>query len=296
MTSSATHDPGAWTIAKIVDWSTNHLAKSGSGSARLDVELMLSEVLGISRIQIYTQFERPVLIPEREKFKAFLKRRVAGEPVAYILGRKDFFGRTFSVSSDVLIPRLETEMIVEAVLDRFAEQDDHSTVKILDLGTGSGCLAITLSLELNGCLVEAWDISDQALALARKNADTLSAAVDFKLTDGLCPSNWQNAEKFDVIVCNPPYIARNETPQMSHSVLNYEPEMALFAEENGLRFYLDLSCLMKQRLKPGAWVFFEIGYQQGDAVKNIFIQQGWQNVKVEQDLSGHARMVAAQLS
>ena len=278
-----------WTVKDVLKWSIEYLKKEGFTTARLDAELLLSASLEMDRVQLYIQHHKPLIAAERQKFREFLQRRAKGEPVAYILGEKGFYGHVFNVTPSVLIPRPETEMLVDLVVNE--SNKDAENFRVLDIGTGSGCVAISIKQELD-CYCEGWDISSDALAVARTNSEKLEAIIAWRQVNVLDGDQWNGEEKFDVIVSNPPYIAENEKETMSKSVVDYEPERALFADENGLAFYKVIAERARSRIESQGHLFLEVGYKQSDAVCEIFQSNGWNGVKTYKDLSGHQRVVS----
>ncbi len=290
----STH-PDLWTVRRIIAWSVDYLngkADELKLTSRLDVELLLTAVLGLDRVQLYLQMDRPVNKDERESFKLLLRRRADFEPIAYILGYKDFYRHRFKVTRDVLIPRPETEMLVESCV---AALKDAPAPRILDVGTGSGCLAVSLAAALPQSHVEAWDVSDVALDVARANAEQCQVRNISFLNRDAKALGMNPQAAFDLIVTNPPYIARSETRLMSRGVLQYEPELALFTQDaSGTEFYEIFASCYQSLLKPGGKIFLEIGYGQGAKVAHLFEQSGWGKIKVSKDLAGHDRMVSAE--
>jgi release factor glutamine methyltransferase len=287
---SGSHD--AWTIQRILSWSTEFLRGKGSPSARLDAELLLAHALGLSRIQLYTGFDKPVLASEREPVRDFLRRRGAGEPVAYITGRKEFMGLAFTVSPAVLIPRPETEVLVETVQAAF--KGASPPARILDVGTGSGCIAVALAKHFPSAAVTAWDVSEAALAVAAENARRLEADnIAFERVDAARPDVWDAAPAFDLIVSNPPYIGETERAGLAVSVRDYEPAAALFAGQDGLEFYRHLVRHAATRLGRGGWLGLEIGFAQAAAVVALLTDAGFADVKVARDYDRHDRVVTA---
>jgi len=308
----------AWTIGRILTWSVDFLRGKGLvDSPRLDAELLLSHALKLARIQLYMQFDKPLSAAEREPFKGFLQRRSRGEPVAYITGEKEFMGYRFEVSPAVLIPRPDTEVLVEQILDwaktktkikaesldaahdtDTAEAVDTAEAPswhILDVGTGSGCVASSLALKLAASQVQvsAWDVDASALANAKANAARLGASVAFSQCDALEAASWDGDEDYDIIVSNPPYIAPDEAADLSRSVAGFEPQQALFASPDGLSFYRALAVLAPRRLKAGGRLAVEIGSTQADAVQQILVEAGWQQIALRQDWSRLDRVVSA---
>ncbi len=280
-----------WTIKDVIQWSGNFLKTNGSESPRLDAELLLAHVLDCRRLDLYLDHHKPLLANEKKAYRELIKRRAAGEPVAYILGSKDFFGFSFQVSSETLIPRPDTELLVEKVLEHCS---GDSALMGLDIGTGTGCIAISIKKHRPLAEVWAWDKSLGALAIARSNAARHGIEVRFEEVDALDPCSWQVAEdKFDFIVSNPPYIAPSERAELAVSVIKYEPEMALFAPENGLAFYQMMARHAASLLKQGGKIFLEIGYRQAHDVCSILDAHGWNDISAYCDLAGHQRVIVA---
>ena len=322
MTETAAAGLEAWTIGRILTWSADFLRGKGLvDSPRLDAELLLGHALKLARIQLYMQFDKPLSAAEREPFKGFLQRRSRGEPVAYITGEKEFMGYRFEVSPAVLIPRPDTEVLVEQILDwakartkaeSLAVAHDADAAEgegageavgtaeapswhILDVGTGSGCVASSLALKLAAANVQvsAWEVDASALANAKANAARLGASVAFSQCYALEAASWDGDEAYDIIVSNPPYISPDEATDLSRSVAGFEPQQALFAPPDGLSFYRALAVLAPRRLKAGGRLAVEIGSTQADAVQQILAEAGWQNISLRQDWSRLDRVVSA---
>lgn len=294
----------SWTIQRLLQWSAGYLDGKGlSQSPRLDAELLLGHTLSVSRVYLYTHFDRVLSPAEREPFRAALLRRGQGEPIAYILGTKEFLGHTFEVSKAVLIPRPDTEIVVETAI---AAANDWApsaanALSILDIGTGSGCIAIALALALPHARVTAWDISHEALAVAKRNAARLGVQerVTFVACDALGGAAWEpsgadgSCETFHLIVSNPPYIAHSEKADLSPSVIGFEPESALFAAEEGLIFYRQLASHAAQRLKRDGKLVLEIGFRQAQHVLDLLTAHGWKDSLVIRDLGRIDRCIVA---
>lgn len=264
--------------------------EEGILSARLDVDLLLEQALGVSALDIILEPGRDVSDREVTIFNALLQRRLIHEPISQILGRKDFWSLSFKVTGDCLTPRPDSETLIEAALKII--NDRAAALRILDMGTGSGCLLLSLMVELPNSQGTAVDISEKALALARENAETLGLAprCDF------IQSDWADALPknaiYDVIICNPPYISPEEAVELDRDVREYEPHIALFAEENGLKEYKRLAEIIPNLIKPGGYAFLEIGYKQAAAVVEIFKNTSINKVKVIKDLAGRDRCLA----
>lgn len=258
-----------------------------TATASLDSELLLADALGRSRSHLYAWPQRPVAAHQCERFLQLLQRRRQGEPVAYLLGRREFWSRQFRVAPGVLIPRPETELLVEQALPRIPERDEW---QIADLGTGSGAIAVTLGLERPAARIVATDISPQALALARTNAVSLGAR---NVT--LVRSDWASAlpqDRFDLIVSNPPYIAMDD-PHLQGEI-RFEPATALVAGKDGLAAYRRLIPQAHACLKPKGWLLLEHGHTQAEAVARLLEQTGFTDIHCHHDLQGHPRVTQAQ--
>ncbi len=281
-----------WTIGRILTWSIDYLKDKGqTDSPRLDAEVLLSHATGLSRVQLYTNFDKPLTSQERDPFRQCLIRRSKGEPVAYIIGERDFMGLTFHVSPAVLIPRPDTEILVEKALQSIATLESP---KILDVGTGSGCIAISLATLRSDASVSAWDINQAALAVAQANAERHSQTLTFTQCDATEEAPWQALARIgniDLVISNPPYIHPDEA--VGPGVRQFEPHQALFAPPDGLIFYQALATHAHLVLNPGGVLACEIGYTQKNAVTEIFLAQGWQDIRVFQDYGKQDRVIIA---
>jgi len=287
----------SWTIKDIINWSVPYLKKSESPSARLDTELLLAHSLNCKRIDLYLQYDKPLNRDERDRFRSYLKRRALGEPISYILGYREFYGLSFDLTSDVLIPRPETEHLVEFVEGVIKKRQQTEPIRVLDIGTGSGCIAVVLKKLFPEIHVEAWDISEKALDVAKANSESHDVTIDFRLQNALDERAWQrNDLAVDIICSNPPYIGFEEKLALHRSVRDYEPHQALFADQDGLIFYLALAKFAATKLRSEGWLVCEIGSQQGHVVSKIFEDHGWAGVSLYKDLAGMDRVIAAQLS
>lgn len=256
-------------------------------SYALDAKLILKKVTTLSEVELYTK-DNVVLTQEQQKLFFYdLEQREQKKPMAYITGICEFMGLPFEVQEGVLIPRADTETLVETVLNY--HKRGHFT-KIIDICTGTGCIAISLAKYGNLTLCGT-DISNIALETAQKNAQKNHVFIEWLQSDLLESVPEQH---FDAIVSNPPYIATKEIPTLIKSVKDFEPHLALDGGENGLYFYQKIVAQGKKYLKQGGWIFFEIGYQQATAVCNILKQNGFVNLMVYQDLAGLDRVIAAQ--
>lgn len=284
-----------WTLGRILSWSKDYLAEKGSESARLDAELLIANAIGCSRIQLYTNFDQPVLASERSKIRELLLRRANDEPVAYILQKREFMGRVFKVSEDTLIPRPDTELVVETAAK--IVHGKEGSLKILDVGTGSGCIGVSLALDYQNVAVDLLDVSSEALAIAEENVVAMQAS---NVREIICKDILQSYEDlssdYDLIVSNPPYISQSERQFMSEEVLKFEPDLALYGSNDGLEFYEFFATKAPSFLKPGGTIILEMGFQQADAVQKLFASEGqWENISLLKDLAGHERVIKASL-
>lgn len=258
---------------------------------RLDARLLLQYATGCTHADLLARPETPVIAPAYAQFAAWVERRAAGEPLAYLIGEAEFRGRVFQVSPDVLIPRPETEVLIELALQKLPGIDHPH---ILDLGTGSGIVAISLALESPGARLCAVDLSAGALSVARNNAGRLGAKVDFREGSWFEPVP---GERFDVIVSNPPYVADGD-PHLALNGLPFEPQMALTDQEpggNGLACIRQIIGSAAAHLKPGGWLLFEHGYDQGAASRNLLAAAGFKAAFTHPDLAGTDRVSGAHL-
>lgn len=258
---------------------------------RLDARLLLQYATGCSHADLLARPEMPVIGPAGEQFVAWVERRAAGEPLAYLLGEAEFRGRVFQVSPAVLIPRPETEVLIELALEVLA---GRAAADVVDLGTGSGIVAVSLALECPVATVSAVDLSPGALAVARNNAGRLGAKVDFHEGDWFAPLA---GRRFDLIVSNPPYVAEGD-PHLELNGLPHEPRLALTDQEpggNGLACIRRIVADAAAHLNPGGWLLFEHGYNQGEASRNLLAAAGFKEAFTHPDLAGIARVSGAHL-
>lgn len=266
------------------------------GEARAIAFMVLDEGFGVSRTDIYADKVRQFSEDEHKRFNRMCKRLAKGEPVQYVLGHAWFAGSPFIVTPDVLIPRPETEELVGwaiEVAQILLKQQPNKHLRIVDAGTGSGCIAVSLKLALPQAEVAAWDISEGALAVAQQNAHTLGVDVNFEQCDLLQP--WHlPAQSIDLIVSNPPYICENEAEQMEQNVINHEPHTALFVPNaDPLRFYHALAQGAAQTLTKGGALLTEINRAFAQETADAFAQAGLQDAEVRRDVFGNERMVGA---
>lgn len=273
------------TLKDLVTESKEKLVHAALPGAAQEAEWLVAEICGLDR---YEYLLHPQKLIDKEWVQAVengLQKLVRGVPFAYVTQKIAFDGLDLEVGPQVLIPRPETEELFHLAATLWTPSLEKNST-ILDLGTGSGCLAIAMAKRFPYCRVHASDISQDALSLAKKNAEKAGVCVDFRLGDWTNP--WKNCF-FDRIISNPPYIGRSETELVSLNALTYEPHLALFAEEEGLANYRRFSEELLNITRPGSLVAFEIGFSQADQIFEFFNRPGWLKARVFKDLSGHQR-------
>jgi release factor glutamine methyltransferase len=287
--------PEAWTIGRLLTWTTDYLKKQTFASPRLDAELLLAHACGCERIGLYTRYEEIVDEPTRTKFRDLVKRRAEGMPVAYLLGRREFYSLNFAVTPDVLIPRPETEFAVIAVLDRLKERPvDAPPARVIDIGTGSGAIAVTVAKHAPTALVTAVDISPAALAVARTNAEGNGVSEQLTFVESDLFSAVPPELRFDMVVSNPPYVSRSEGEKLSPEVRNHEPQRALIAGETGTEVIARLIPQAGERLNSGGWLIIEISPMIEAPVRELLVADGcWESIQVVKDLAQLPRIVQA---
>jgi release factor glutamine methyltransferase len=276
-----------WTILKVLQWTQNRFRERGLASPRLDAEVLLAHVLGKERIALYTHHDQPLKKEELAAYRELIRRRLGGEPVAYLVGRREFWSLAFSVDERVLVPRPETELLVETVLALVA---GRPSPRIADIGTGSGAIAIAVAHERPDAQVVAVDRSAGALEVARGNAEALD--VDIELVEGDLLAPLAGREPFRVIASNPPYIPDGDFAGLPPEVKR-EPREALLAGADGLAVLRRLATGAPACLEPGGALAVEVGRGQAGAVAELFAGAGLEGVEVKRDLAGIERVVVA---
>ncbi len=272
----------SWTIKDILLWVSDYFQSKGIDSFRKEAEIILSEVLNLKRLDLYLLFEQEVSVADRAHIKELILRRAKHEPLQYILGKQNFYGYDFIVTPDVLIPRPETEILVEEIL-----KNKKENLHVLDIGTGSGCIAITLKKHKPSWTVEAVDISPQALKIAQQNAKNLEAEIVLKESNLFEKIN----STYDIIVSNPPYISHQEYATLAAQVVEHEPKTALVAENNGLFFYQEILKKAKSFLKKEGVIYFEIGHNQAESIRQMANSAGFSKVNTIKDYNDFTRIM-----
>jgi release factor glutamine methyltransferase len=282
-----------WTIKRLLEWTTEFFGRHDSDSPRLEAEILLAAALGCERIQLYTRFADVPEEPALGRFRAWVKRRAAGEPVAYLVGHREFYSLKFQVDSKVLIPRPETEHVVVETIECAKEFTD-TPLEIADVGTGSGCLAVAVAKHIPRAKVLAIDISADALEVAKANvnAHQLGDRIEFIESDVF---DQVPSRQFQLIISNPPYIGTDEIDTVEESVRKYEPEIALFAGSDGMDVIEKLLASANERLVAGGFLIFESSpLIMERCLQLVGSQSGIKLCKTVKDLAGHRRVIVAQ--
>ncbi|NNB90276.1 peptide chain release factor N(5)-glutamine methyltransferase [Corallococcus exiguus] len=275
-----------WTIRRLLTWTTGHFEKRGVDAPRLTTEILLAHVLKTGRVRLYVDLDRPLSKDELAAFKALIERRMAGEPTNYLTGTKEFYNRPFKVDARVLIPRPETELLVEAVLHSVPKD---APSRVLDVCTGSGCIAISVAAERPQATVLATDLSKDACALALENAQALGVAERVSVLEGDLFSPLPPDATFRVVVSNPPYIDSGDIAGLSAEVRR-EPRLALDGGPDGLVALRRVIEGARRVLEPGGLLALEMGETQGSAVLELLRAAGYSDARVEKDLERRERM------
>lgn len=286
-----------WTIQKLLNWVTQYLTDKCIESPRLSAELLISSVLKMSRLELYTQFDRPVEKAQLDKLHELVKRAGENEPVAYLVGKTEFYSLTLQITRDCLIPRPETELLVERAIEFLRTRSGAQFV--CDLCTGSGCIAAAIAKNCPNARIIATDICDKALNTAAANVKKYQLEDRIKLLCGdlFAPVVPQlDKGRFDLIVCNPPYVSEPEFEKLEPNVKDYEPSIALLAGIDGLDVYRRICSEVEQFLKPDGTLMLEIGYAQGRAVRELLEQTRlFAEIKIEKDCHNNDRIAIAKI-
>ncbi len=283
------------TVQSALRQAMAQLVRANTPSHALAAELLLMHVLGCDRAWLYSHPEALLTADLADKFFDLVAQRARGVPTQYLTGTQEFWGLPFEVTPAVLIPRPETEHAIEVILERLGPERHQENLRIADIGTGSGCIAIALAKELPVAEIVATDISAAALEIARRNAlrHSVSERTHFIECD-LLPDGEDSTRSFDIIVSNPPYIAETEESQLQPEVRLHEPSQALFAGYSGLEIYPRLIALAAQRLRSGGFLILEIGFGARDKIQPFLDSASWKNICVTNDLAGIPRVISAQ--
>ncbi len=271
-----------WTIRKLLNWLITQFEKNDIISPKQNAETIISHVLKMKRLDIYLHLEKEISKTLSNLILDIALRREKHEPLQYILGETEFYGYKIKVCNSVLIPRPETELLVEKIIN-----EEKKVNSLLEIGTGSGAIAIALAKNLNAKTIDAVDISETALKTAQQNADLNNVEINFFHSD-----IFENVTgRYDIIVSNPPYISQTEYEQLSKEIKDHEPKSALQAKNNGLYFYEKILQNAKEHLTKSGKIYFEIGYDQADKIIEIAKENGFCNIRVFKDLNGFDRIM-----
>lgn len=289
---------GAWTVRRILEWTTAFFARKQIEPARLSAELLLAHVLASPRIKLYIEYDRVLSDHDLSSYRALVRRAANQEPIAYLTGRAHFFNLEFDVTPEVLIPRPDTETLVENVLQTVRHQSGLEAPRILDLCTGSGCIAAAIAHHLKTATLVATDLSPAAVAIARQNLAKLGLADRVTIEEGdlFEPiSRLVDPRPFQIIVSNPPYIPTNQIETLDRSVRDYEPISALDGGLDGLTFHRRILTETPDRLVTGGYIFLEIAFDQGEAAMEVASEHAsaFHDARLLKDFAGHNRVLTA---
>lgn len=283
-----------WVI-DILKMSTDYLEKKGIDNPRLNAELLLGHVLNMNRVQLYLNFEKPLATSELDQFRQFLKRRVSNEPIQYILGETEFYSLKLKVNKYTLIPRPETEILVDKIIEicnkTFSQQDK---IIVLDIGSGSGNIGISLAKNVQNAYILGVDIGVETIKTASENAQShcVEDRIRFKAADVFDDNFFiKLTNKIDIVISNPPYILQEEFDTLPIEVKNFEPYIALNGGKDGLTFYRRLFQISKNILKTDGIIGFEISYNRGEKIKQLAENYSFTNVEIVKDLNGFERVI-----
>jgi release factor glutamine methyltransferase len=278
-----------WTIARVLGFATDDFKKRNNPSPRLDAELLLGSALGIDRVRLVIESERRLNDSELGLYRSLIQRRRTGEPVAYILGRREFYGATFAVDRRALVPRPDTEMLVEVALERTRARSMYG--RALDLCTGSGCVAVSFARARPTWRTTASDVSHDALGLAWENARRQGAAFSLRVVEGdlFAPVA---GERFELVTANAPYIPSAELAELAPDIRDFEPRLALDGGEDGLDVIRRIVAQAAAHLEPGGVLALEVGHDQAGRVGELLAGAGFTGVGVRRDYGGHERVVS----
>jgi len=282
-----------WKIIELLNTTAEYLKSKGVDAPRTSTELLLAHILGMKRLDLYLNFDKPVLEKELVKFRKIVKRRLKREPVQYIIGNIEFMSLPFEVNENVLIPRQETELLVEQIIEDFKEIDEDE-IYILEVGTGCGNIAVSLAKYLEKAKIIATDISDEILNVAKKNAENngVSEKIKFK-KESIFDTDYNSYKYLDIVVSNPPYVPEKEYKNLTPEIKNYEQYEAVCDGKDGLTFFKIIAKLSMSWLKDEGELYFEIGYNQGDSIYKILENEGFKRIHIYKDYANLDRIAYA---
>ena len=278
------------TVLEAINLSTEFLGKRNIESPRINAELLLAHTLSCKRLDLYLSYDRPLNEDEVNIYREFIRRRSKYEPLQYIIGKVEFFGLEFIVNPSVLIPRQETEILVETIINSFKKEDN---LKILDIGVGSGNISVSVAKHLHNSKITATDISEQALTTAKNNAEMNSVSEKINFINHNILKDDLN-EEFDIIVSNPPYISEKEFPELKDELKVYEPKSALTDFSDGLNYFKVISSKAKSLLKNNGKIFFEVGQGQSEDVEKILRENNFKEILIVKDYLKIDRVISGE--
>jgi release factor glutamine methyltransferase len=283
-----------WTIRELMKSAIEHLQGKGFEEARLNVELLLAHALDLQRIQLYANFDKPLTPEELKQFRTLYERRLTREPVQYIIGTANFMGLHFNVDPRVFIPRPETETLIEQVMLACQRYAADELIHVLEVGTGSGNIAVSIAKYVKHTEITTIDISLEALAVAKQNAclHSVESQIKFSCSDIFDLTDELLQSKYDLLVSNPPYVPKDEWDQLQKEVKDFEPSSALTDGKDGLKFYHHIAGIIPTILKPGGGIVLEVGFGQAETIANILKKAGLRKLQITNDLQGIPRVVS----
>jgi release factor glutamine methyltransferase len=283
-----------WTVRELMKSAMEHLQQKGFDDARLNVELLLAHALDLQRIQLYLHFDKPLSPEELKQFRTLFERRLKREPLQYIIGSTSFMGLHFTVDARVLIPRPETETLIEQVMLLCQRYPGNAPIHLLDVGTGSGNIAVSIAKYVRHAHITAIDISKEALSVAEENAriNSVDSQIQFSLVDVFDQTEELFRKQFDILVSNPPYVPRDEWEQLQTEVRDFEPSAAVTDGKDGFKFYHRFIGMIPDILKLGGGIMLEVGFQQAEKVARELKISGIDQIQITNDLQGIPRVVS----
>ena len=281
----------SWRVIDLIQWAESYFKKLLFDKPRAEIEWLLCALLNCERLDLYLRYDEPLSKPQLDTLRGWVKRRLKKEPLQYITGVCEFYGRDFFVTPDVLIPRPETERLIDIALKKLKSV---KSPRILDIGTGSGCIAITMAVERPDATVLGIDNSSGALTIAKRNSINLKAIEHSFIKMNILESTPKG--KFDLVISNPPYISKKEIPELMKDVIGFEPESALTDYRDGLTFYKRFAEIAPKIIHNNSLFIFEVGLKEHpQKVYNIFSNQGYTNIELIKDYNGDDRVIVVQI-
>ena len=281
----------SWRVIDLIQWAESYFKKLLFDKPRAEIEWLLCALLNCERLDLYLRYDEPLSKPQLDTLRGWVKRRLKKEPLQYITGVCEFYGRDFFVTPDVLIPRPETERLIDIALKKLKSV---KSPRILDIGTGSGCIAITMAVERPDATVLGIDNSSGALTIAKRNSINLKAIEHSFIKMNILESTPKG--KFDLVISNPPYISKKEIPELMKDVIGFEPESALTDYRDGLTFYKRFAEIAPKIIHNDSLFIFEVGLKEHpQKVYNIFSNQGYTNIELIKDYNGDDRVIVVQI-